>query len=72
MDQLVEERYSQAATSFDEVESQHPYSVWATKAQLMAAYALYQNRAITTRRSSPPTASSSCIRATATSPMPIT
>ena len=31
-----------AAISFDEVDRQHPYSVWATKAQLMSAYALYQ------------------------------
>jgi len=31
-----------AATLFDEVERQHPYSIWATKAQLMAAYAYYQ------------------------------
>jgi outer membrane protein assembly factor BamD len=42
MDEMVEERYDQAATSFDQVESQHPYSVWATKAQLMAAYAQYE------------------------------
>ncbi len=32
-----------AATAFEEVERQHPYSVWATKAQLMAAYAHYEN-----------------------------
>ena len=31
-----------AAPKFDEVERQHPYSVWATQAQLMAAYAHYQ------------------------------
>lgn len=31
-----------AAAGFDEVERQHPYSVWATKAQLMAAYSYYQ------------------------------
>jgi outer membrane protein assembly factor BamD len=43
MDQMVEERYGQAATTFDQVESQHPYSIWATKAQLMAAYAQYEN-----------------------------
>ena len=43
MDEIVEERYGQAATSFDQVESQHPYSIWATKAQLMAAYAQYEN-----------------------------
>ena len=39
---MVEERYGQAAKTFDQVESQHPYSVWATKSQLMAAYALYE------------------------------
>ena len=42
MDQLLEHSYDKAAKSFDEVERQHPYSVWATKAQLMSAYALYQ------------------------------
>ena len=31
-----------AAQSFDEVERQHPYSTWATEAQLMAAYSYYQ------------------------------
>ena len=44
MDQMVEERYGTAAKTFEQVESQHPYSVWATKSQLMAAYALYQNQ----------------------------
>jgi len=34
--------YKDAAKQFDEVERQHPYSVWATKAQLMAAYSHYQ------------------------------
>lgn len=33
--------YVQAARLFDEVERQHPYSDWAPKAQLMAAYAYY-------------------------------
>src|SRR6266849_4758315 len=42
MDELVEERYATAAKTFEEVEAQHPYSVWATKGQLMAAYALYE------------------------------
>jgi outer membrane protein assembly factor BamD len=42
MDQMVEERYTQAANTFEQVESQHPYSIWATKAQLMAAYAQYE------------------------------
>ncbi len=35
--------YPEAARLFDEVERQHPYSQWATRAQLMAAYAHYQN-----------------------------
>tara|TARA_R110000787_G_scaffold25941_2_gene72683 strand:+ start:479 stop:1300 length:822 start_codon:yes stop_codon:yes gene_type:complete len=34
--------YVEAAQLFEEVERQHPYSVWATKAQLMAAYGNYQ------------------------------
>ena len=42
MDQLGDENYQAAAKDFDEVDRQHPYSVWATKAQLMSAYALYQ------------------------------
>jgi outer membrane protein assembly factor BamD len=43
MDELGDHNYAQAAKLFDEVERQHPYSVWATKAQLMAAYAQYEN-----------------------------
>lgn len=35
-------RYFQAAEQFDEVERQHPYSVWARRAMLMAAYSNYQ------------------------------
>jgi len=42
VDHLTAERYQTAAKEFDEVERQHPYSVWATKAQLMASYAYYQ------------------------------
>jgi outer membrane protein assembly factor BamD len=34
--------YSGAAKAFEEVERQHPYSQWATRAQLMEAYANYQ------------------------------
>ncbi len=41
MDLLKDEEYDKAAKAFDEVERQHPYSVWATKAQLMAAYSHY-------------------------------
>ncbi|MDV7340027.1 outer membrane protein assembly factor BamD [Terasakiella sp. A23] len=40
---LLAKEYEEAAQKFDEVERQHPYSVWATKAQLMAAYAHYEN-----------------------------
>jgi len=43
MDSLVAENYTAAAKTFDQVESQHPYSVWATKSQLMQIYALYED-----------------------------
>jgi outer membrane protein assembly factor BamD len=43
MDALSQENYKEAASSFGQVESQHPYSVWATKSQLMEIYADYQN-----------------------------
>ena len=43
LDDLQTGLYPQAASNFDEVERQHPYSVWATKAQLMAAFAYYQD-----------------------------
>lgn len=36
-------RYRFAAAAFDEVERQHPYSVWARRAQLMAAYSAYMS-----------------------------
>lgn len=32
-----------AAAQFEEVERQHPYSAWAVKAQIMAAYSFYEN-----------------------------
>src|SRR5262245_46678072 len=38
---LQEGENKKAAQAFDEVERQHPYSEWATRAQLMAAYAHY-------------------------------
>jgi outer membrane protein assembly factor BamD len=41
MDLLQDKSYDKAAKAFEEVERQHPYSVWATKGQLMAAYSLY-------------------------------
>jgi outer membrane protein assembly factor BamD len=37
------ENYLKAALLFDEVERQHPYSQWASRAKLMSAYALYQS-----------------------------
>ncbi len=39
---LLDGDFKDAARGFEEVERQHPYSVWATKAQLMTAYARYQ------------------------------
>ena len=43
MDELLAERYKQAAKLFDEVDRQHPYSIWSTRAQIMSAYANYKN-----------------------------
>ena len=43
VDSALEGDYKKAAPLFDEVERQHPYSVWATQAQIMAAYSLYQS-----------------------------
>lgn len=34
-------QYTTAAALFDEVERQHPYSVWARRAQLMSAFSYY-------------------------------
>ena len=42
MDLASAGKHEDAAKLFDDVERQHPYSVWATKAQLMAAFAYYQ------------------------------
>ena len=42
VDEMNATKYVAAANTFDEVERQHPYSVWATKAQLMAAYGYYK------------------------------
>jgi len=39
---LEKRKFNEAASLFDEVERQHPYSLWATKAQLMAGYAYYE------------------------------
>ena len=42
MDQLLTGELTPAVAAFDEVERQHPYSPWATRAQLMAAFTYYQ------------------------------
>jgi outer membrane protein assembly factor BamD len=42
MDFLDEGDAVAAAAAFEEVERQHPYSQWAVRAQLMAAYAYYR------------------------------
>jgi outer membrane protein assembly factor BamD len=43
-DRLDRRRYREAAQLFDEVERQHPYSVWARRAQLMGAFSYYLAR----------------------------
>ena len=40
-DQLDKGRYKIAALLFDEVERQHPYSIWARRAELMSAFSHY-------------------------------
>lgn len=42
-DALEANDYELAKDLFEDVERQHPYSEWATRAQLMAAYAAYEN-----------------------------
>ena len=41
VDSVAVEDYLTASELFLEVERQHPYSIWATKAQLMSAYSFY-------------------------------
>jgi len=43
LDDLGAQEYKKAAKGFEEVDRQHPYSVWATKAQIMAAFAYYES-----------------------------
>lgn len=43
-DRLDRGQYKIAAALFDEVERQHPYSVWARRAQLMSAFSYYLSR----------------------------
>jgi outer membrane protein assembly factor BamD len=40
--QINKGNWQQAATQFNEVDRQHPYSVWARRAQLMSAFCSYQ------------------------------
>ncbi|QPQ54168.1 outer membrane protein assembly factor BamD [Allosphingosinicella flava] len=40
-DKLDRGQYKLAAALFDEVERQHPYSIWARRAQLMSAFSYY-------------------------------
>jgi outer membrane protein assembly factor BamD len=40
-DRMRQRNYAQAAVIFDEVERQHPYSIWARRAQLMSAFCYY-------------------------------
>jgi len=40
-DRLDSGNYTVAAALFDEVERQHPYSIWARRAQLMSAFSYY-------------------------------
>jgi outer membrane protein assembly factor BamD len=39
---LDDQNYVKAAKQFDEVERQHPYSIWARRAMLMSAYCYYE------------------------------
>ena len=43
-DRLDRGQYKLAAALFDEVERQHPYSVWARRAQLMGAFSYYLDK----------------------------
>jgi outer membrane protein assembly factor BamD len=43
-DRLDRGQYKLAAALFDEVERQHPYSVWARRAQLMGSFAYYLDK----------------------------
>jgi outer membrane protein assembly factor BamD len=44
LDEMQSGNYSRAQKKFAEVERQHPYSKWATKAILMQAFSAYQRR----------------------------
>ena len=42
LNELFYTNYITAANLFDEIDRQHPYSAWATKGQIMAAFARYK------------------------------
>ena len=42
-DQAEGKDFAEAADTFLEVERQHPYSIWATKAQLMSSFSYYSD-----------------------------
>lgn len=42
MDELNQKEWTSAINTFEELERQHPYSGWATRAQMMAAYAEFR------------------------------
>ncbi len=44
LDKLLQRDWKGAKTGFEEVERQHPYSQWAKRAQVMNAYANYENQ----------------------------
>lgn len=42
LDQVMSKKFSLAIHTFEELERQHPYSVWATRAQMMIPYAHFR------------------------------
>ena len=42
LDELIDKNYDDASKEFDEVERQHPYSIWSRKSILLSAYARYK------------------------------
>ncbi|MCP5433243.1 MAG: outer membrane protein assembly factor BamD [Alphaproteobacteria bacterium] len=43
VEKMTDGLYLDAAVRFDEVERQHPYSIWARRAMLMSAFSYYQS-----------------------------
>ncbi len=43
LDDLNNKKYKAAVKSFEELEQNYPYSIWATRAQLLTAYSYYQD-----------------------------